>query len=86
MHQRLVVREEGEFLSFQEEMEMTNRRISSQELPVGGRLFGLGSGELLGEEGQQGPGTTDLLLESSSQMGIGGIYSKRHRGIRFRVS
>ena len=55
VRQRLVVCEESEFLSFQEETEMRNQSISSQQLPVEGGVFGLGSGELLEEESQQRP-------------------------------
>ena len=62
VHQRLVVREEGEFLSYQEKTKMMHGRISSQQLPVKGGVFGLGGGEFLEEESHQGPETTDLLL------------------------
>ena len=50
VRQRLVVCEEGKLLSFQEETEMTNGRISNQQFSVEGRVLGLGGRELLGVE------------------------------------
>ena len=67
-------------------MEMTNSRVSSQELPVKGRVFRLGGGKLLGEESQQRPGILELLLKYSAHMGVGGVYNKGDRSTRFSVS
>ena len=40
--QRLVVSEQGKLPPLQEETEVTNSRVSSQELPVEGRILGFG--------------------------------------------
>ena len=50
MCQRLVVREEGKLTSFQEETEVTDGGISSQQLPVEGVVLGFGGREFLQEE------------------------------------
>ena len=50
MRERFVVREQGKITTFQEETEVTQGRVGSQELSVKGGLTGFGREQLLGEE------------------------------------
>ena len=47
---------------------MTNVGVSCLKLSVKGRVFGLGGGKSLGEEGKGGQGAMETLLEDSTHM------------------
>ena len=70
MCERFVVCEQSKFSTFKEEPEVPHSGVGSQELPVEGRVTGFGGGQLLGEEGEQSPGTSNKLLEKSSNLQI----------------
>ena len=70
MCERFVVREQGKFSTFMEEPEVPHGGVSSQELSVKGGVTGFGGGKLLEEEGKQSPGTSNKLLEKSSDVKI----------------
>ena len=56
-----------------------NNSLSKEILCFSGR-------EPLQEERERGPGTSDQLLEDSTNLGVGGINSKGHRGVWLRMS
>ena len=49
---------------------MPHGGVSSQELSVKGGVTGFGGGQLLEGEGKQSPGTSNKLLEKSSDVKI----------------
>ena len=64
--ERLVVGEQGKKIpTFQEEGEVSHGGVGSQKLPVEGGVTELGSGQLLGEEGKQSPGSSNQLQRAS---------------------
>ena len=66
---RFVVGEQGKISTFQEETEVSHSsRVSSQELMVEGGVTGLGGGQLLGEESQRSPGSTNQMLKNRSHL------------------
>ena len=79
VHQGLVVSEEGELTTLQEESEETNGGISCQKLPFEGGVFGLDGGKLLGEKSERGPGAMETLLEDRAHMRVTGVNSKGNR-------
>ena len=86
MHQGLVVCEEGELATLQEESEVTNRGISCQKPPVKGGVLGFGRGKLLGEKGKWRPGATETLLEDRAHVRVRCINSHGDGSSGFRVS
>ena len=49
---------------------MPHGGVGSQELPVEEAVTGLGEGQLLGEEGEGSPGTSNQLLKNISHMQV----------------
>ena len=86
MHQGLVVGEEGEIMTFQEETEMAAEGIGCQDFFVKDGVFGFGRGKFLGEKGKRGPETTETLLKNSTNMRVGRINSQTDGSTEFRVS
>ena len=70
MRERFLVYEQVEISTFQEELEVPQGSVGSQELSVEGGVTGFGGGQFLGEEGKQSPGTLNKLLENSSNVRI----------------
>jgi len=73
-HERLVVGEDVEDSALQEEPEVPEGLEHSEQLPVEGGVAGLRGRQLPGEERQGTPTASTPLLESSSNVGGGGIY------------
>ena len=86
MGERLVIGENSKISTFKHELEMTERRVGSQELMVEGGVFLLGIGELLGVEKQKSPGTVQEMLQNLSQVGVEGIHGERDESIRSRMN
>ena len=64
--QGLVVGEEGEISTLQEETEVTNGEVSSQKLSVKVGVLGFGGGKFLGEKGEWGLGATVMMCKNST--------------------
>ena len=86
MSQGLVVGEEGEISTLQEETEITNRGVGCQKLSVEDGVLGFGRGKFLTEKGEGGPGATETLLKNSTHMRVRCINSQGDGSSRFRVS
>jgi hypothetical protein len=76
-HQRLVVGENVEDSALQEEPEVPEGLEDGEQLPVEGGVAGLRGRQLPGEERQRAPTASTPLLESSSNVGGGGVDRQR---------
>ena len=73
-----MIGEKGKLTDFEEETEMAKGRVSCKEFTIKGRVLGFGGGQLLGKEGKGGTGSMDGLLQDSTNMGVGRVYSQGH--------
>ena len=73
-----MFRENMEGPVLQEEPEVSEGLVDGKQLPVKGRVAGLGGSQLPGEESQGTPPASTPLLESSSNVGVGGVHSERN--------
>ena len=85
--QGLVVGEEGEITTFQEETEMADRKIGCQEFSVEDiEYLDLAEESFVEKKGKGGPGTRETLLKNSTHVRVKRINSQGDVSTGFRVS
>ena len=64
---------------------MVDGGVGSKEFTIEGGVLGFGGGKLLGKESQRGPGTSETLLQNSTNVGIRRFHSQGQGCTRNRV-